>query len=125
MSEGALSPEKFAQENQEAELKGYVVRLADDSTCLLDLDSEEAVECFEALLPKAVELWSVQVADRYHSKSGPPNTHVVLKLSEPRSAAWRIALQAALGSDPVRELLSLRRLDNGIVEPSRLYRPRT
>jgi hypothetical protein len=124
MSEGGLTPEDFAQENIQAELDGLEVWHADPRTLLMDLDTHEPIEQFRRLLPKATELFGARVVEEYESRSGTGHLHVIIDLIDPQPAAFRIALQAALGSDPIRELLSLRRLANGIEEPSRLFRKR-
>lgn len=58
-----------------------------------------------------------------HSKSG--NLHVVAKVDDPwLSDEARIAIQAALGSDWKRELLSVQRALRGEQDPTVLFRPR-
>lgn len=57
-------------------------------------------------------------------KSHGGNTHVVLTLYRKLSPQARIALQAVLGSDPIRELLNLVRVENGCRDPIALFRPR-
>lgn len=124
MSQGGLTIEEFTHENVQAEADGMVVRHANPKTLLMDLDDEAAIERFRRLMPKLDEMFGAKVTEEYESRSGAGHLHVVVELDEPFDAAFRIALQAALGSDPVRELLSLRRLANGINEPSRLFRKR-
>lgn len=51
------------------------------------------------------------------------NTHVVLKLSKDYSIFERIAFQALLGSDPIRELLNWKRAIDGSENPVALFRP--
>lgn len=122
MSDGGLTPEEFHNENAVAVADGMMVRMADDNHLLLDLDDEAAIARFAKLRPKLADLFGAKVVEEYESRSGPGHLHVILELGEPFPAAFRIALQAAMGSDPLRELLSLRRLANGVVEPSRLFR---
>ena len=43
------------------------------------------------------------------SGSGLPHRHVIITLGKPMDLLARIALQACMGSDPTRELLSVRR----------------
>lgn len=52
------------------------------------------------------------------SKSGLPNRHVTLTLTDSIDPWQRIALQASLGSDPKRELLSAARILNGDPYPT-------
>lgn len=49
------------------------------------------------------------------------NTHVWIRMGRPMDAASRIALQAALGSDPVREALCLLRHQCGSKAPIALF----
>lgn len=53
------------------------------------------------------------------SKGG--NIHVYLHTTFPLDHLTRIALQAMLGSDPIKELLSLRRLEEGSTIPVLLF----
>lgn len=48
----------------------------------------------------------------------------MIRLHDPQPVHVRIAMQAALGSDGVKEALALLRLDNGCKEPCLLYRPK-
>lgn len=51
--------------------------------------------------------------------------HIMIKLAQGLPATARVALQAALGSDPKREVLAVVcRLNDGLDEPSVLFRPR-
>ncbi|KKL24709.1 hypothetical protein LCGC14_2412640, partial [marine sediment metagenome] len=59
---------------------------------------------------------------RWKSKSK-KGWHIQVQLGKPLPVAWRIALQASLGSDPFREIASIKCLENGMAEPSILFRP--
>lgn len=106
---------------------GLVVVTPEDNELLIDLDTEEAyaqhLKILEVLDGRGI-IYEHKVAP---SKSGLPNRHVTLKLISGPSASYlpvpldpwqRIALQAALGSDPVRELLSCMRVFRGITPPT-------
>lgn len=121
MSGGSLSPERFAEDISEAAQKFEVIQ-SDGSTLLLDLDTPEALAQFERVLPKVKDVFGITKAAKWSSKSG--NTHALVALSEPLPVLMRLALQAALGSDGVREVLALKRWENGCHEPSVLFRPR-
>ena len=54
----------------------------------------------------------------WESRSGPPRKHVVVTLPFDVNEVMRIALQASLGSDPQREILSLARMSVGITRPT-------
>ena len=125
MSDGGLTPQEFVQENNKAEADGMAVRHANAKTLLMDLDDPIAIERFRRFMPKLDELFGAKVTEEYESRSGAGHLHVVIEMDEPFPAAFRIALQAVMGSDPLREFLSLRRLANGVEEPSRLFRKRS
>lgn len=120
----SLTPERFAIDMENARLAGFDVLIGDDFTLLLDLDGGATARLDERVLERARDLFGVESIETWTSKSGPPNQHARVKLSEPLDVATRIALQAILGSDPIRELLALARLRNGVVEPSSLFKPR-
>lgn len=106
-----------------AKVEGFtVVRSAPDKL-LLDLDSPAAVVQFEKTLP-IIQRWMEAVeTGRWLSKGG--NLHVVITLGEELPMANRLFLQAVLGSDGIREFLGFCRLQNGVEEPSLLFRPRS
>jgi len=119
-----LSVERFEADRATARAKGFQIVDSDDGTLTLDLDGPDAIERFTLLFEKAAELFELTVIDRWESKSGPGHEHVVVRCDkQPRDVVWRIALQAILGSDPVREVLALKRLENGVAEPSQLFKP--
>jgi hypothetical protein len=60
--------------------------------------------------------------ERWASKSG--NTHIRIALAYPQPWAVRYALQAALGSDGVKEVLALMQMQNGCDEATMLFRPK-
>lgn len=88
---------------------------------LVDLDTPEALAQFRRVLPKVIANYGIANIQTWKSKSG--NTHKLIRLTSPLPVETRIALQAALGSDGVREVLSLKRRQNGCDEPCLLFRP--
>ncbi len=127
---GALSDAWMEHRAQELDL---VIEAADDVTLQLDIDSGEAAErckkglvllkSLDAALPedaKILDLGKTPVTRT--SKNG--NVHVTIKLRRPLDPVERIALQACLGSDPDRELLSLFGAWNGKQQPIVLFRPK-
>lgn len=120
-AEGGLGVECFEAAIAEAK-KTFDVVQGDERTLLLDLDTPEAKTQYERVFPIVQEKFDVVSTSSWLSKSG--NTHIAVTLAEPLSVTWRIALQAALGSDGVREVLGLKRYANGVIEPSMLFKPR-
>lgn len=89
---------------------------------LLDLDSAEQVLQFVTVgLPTLLANWKVRHIHVWASRS--KGTHAMLVMAKSFTAAERVALQAALGSDPVREMISVARLRAGIEPHSTLYKP--
>jgi len=96
----------------------------------LDLDSEEAYDNFKNRLVE-FEMHSCYIIEieEHPSKKGLPHRHVTLTVFDPDGMPHvfgeyeRIALQAVLGSDIVRETLNCWRLIRGSENPSRLFEP--
>lgn len=95
----------------------------DEHTLLIDHDVGEPEE-FEQLLALACVAMNMAVVERQEWKSKGGNDHVRLRVNRSLTIEQRIALQACLGSDPKREVLSMARAQNGVARPSRLFRPR-
>lgn len=86
---------------------------------LLDLDTPEDVEKFDELYDRFHKNLGISLVTQTVSKSG--NTHVYLKSNTEISNTERLLIQAALGSDPKRELLGLLQLRAGIKHYSQLF----
>ena len=84
----------------------------------IDIDSEEAYARYGGVLERLQRHFRFITESITPSRSGYPKRHIVLTLREPVTDVQRIALQAILGSDPVRELLSLKRIENGDPHPT-------
>ncbi len=94
----------------EAEKYGGQVVYPTQYELQLDLDSEEAVEGFRSRLRWLEKIIPVKQFGIGPSRS-PGKFHAVVELEKPVSSDMeRILLQACLGSDPIRELLSYRRV---------------
>jgi hypothetical protein len=83
------------------------VRVADDYTLQLDCDDETSVNQFHCYEPRLRAHFGIK--EITETKSRHQNTHIYVTLENPMTVPERIALQAALGSDPTREFLSLKR----------------
>lgn len=73
------------------------------------------------VLLRLLEFVAVLKWEAWESTSG--NTHIMLTLSRDLTLHERIAIQAMLGSDPMRELLNLRRVWCGAEDPIALFKP--
>lgn len=121
-AESTLTKEAVDLAAHNAEANGFTVIRGDAWSLLLDLDTEQQRAQYEAVLPHFEQNYAIEEIQSWPSKSGHRHTRIKLytPISEP---AMRYALQAALGSDPVREMLSIVRLRNGVPEPSMLFKP--
>lgn len=120
MSGSSLTQPELDDAIADAEARGFEVVRANDRTLLLDLDDEEAVATYRRVLPLLQERFEA-VATDWKSKSG--NTHVKIALGAPLPWAVRYALEAALGSDGVRQVLAVLQMQNGCDEASVLFKP--
>lgn len=105
----------------QAKIDGFEVVRADDTHLLLDLDNEQALAQFDRVLPVVMEHFGATDIERWRSKSG--NTHIRLRIASPQPWAVRYALQTALGSDGVRDVLAIVQMLNGCDEAAMLFRP--
>ena len=95
---------------KEAQDNGGEVIFPSEFELQLDLDSEEAVQVFKNQLPVLEQFIKTKHWGISPSRS-PGKYHVTLELQVPvQSNMERILLQACLGSDPKRELLSYQRV---------------
>lgn len=119
MSDLTESAEKASGKALEA---GFTVYRSEPHLLLLDLDDHAALERFHKLFPWFQEKFPAAfIEDFWTSKSG--NFHYIVSLGTSLPIEERLILQAALGSDPKREILAVFRLHEGIDEPSLLFRP--
>ena len=117
-----IRPEEYdfdASCEEVAELRCLDVVYPKDNQLQLDLDTEEQWIEFNRRLPFFEVNPEVIVKP---SASGLPHRHVTLTFPGHSFSPWeRIAMQAALNSDPIREFLSARRLWQGTEKPSCLF----
>lgn len=95
---------------------------ANDSLLLIDLDSAEAVEDFHDNYEWFNERSWLGKATFWKSRND--GTHIQIELTTPRPLVERVLLQRLLGSDPVRESLTLLRIWRVGSDPVVLFRPR-
>lgn len=104
-----------------AKIKGLIVYRSNSKLLLVDLDTEAARTQYERVLPILAKTHGAKEDDRWISRGG--NAHRVVRLDLPVGIYQRLGLQAMLGSDGVKEALSLKRARLGVREPSVLFRP--
>lgn len=93
------------------------------TSLLIDIDTAAQLKQYEQMMTRFSTEFGLTERERWKSKSG--GTHIVVDCDDCLDPKDRIALQACLGSDPVREILGIRHIDNGIEEFSFLFRPRS
>lgn len=111
-------------EESAADLGCYVV-YPKGSELQVDIDSEEAYQKFLLNYNRFCNEGAISVVSctETPSKSGLPNRHITIKLGYTICKWERIALQFALGSDPIRETLCVLRYSLGIENPIRFFEP--
>lgn len=103
------------------ESEGFRVVLPADNELQIDIDNGLHYATFLRnleSLARNMEDADEWLIEMHPSKSGPPRRHITIQLPGTVTPWQRIALQAALGSDPMRELLSSIRLMRGDVHPT-------
>lgn len=89
------------------------VVVAGDGELFIDIDTEYQFETFK----KNIALFSSWFKHRgwveSESKQGLPHRHIIVTLKDHMPLLNRIALQACLGSDPTRELISMKKVLDG------------
>lgn len=102
-----------------AATKGCIIVHPSRRELFIDIDSKEAATNFEKCLEVFRKTNVMMVVRRSNSPSGKPGReHIVVRLGREVSDEERILLQACLGSDPLREMLSLMRLRAGDEAPT-------
>ena len=102
-------------ENRESMAKalGMILVFPAENELQIDIDSEAAMERFEAALLVLEQAMEVEVLKKTLSKSGHPHYHITLKISGEYTPLEKIALQFMLSSDYIRESLSVLRYLHG------------
>ncbi len=107
---------------EKAKGEGFIVLTPTSHQLFLDLDTTDAYDRYRALRRIAASLYGFVETAWWFSKSG-VGRHVVLEATDAMPIIPRIALQASLGSDPIKEMFSLWRVHAGIIEPILLFQP--
>lgn len=99
--------------------KGKVIVVPSATELQIDIDSEEHYAAFQRAIAciERNEVFEFEVTEK-PSSSGLPHRHITVHLNFEVEPWQRIALQAALGSDPMRELMSSVRMLKGDIYPT-------
>ena len=80
----------------------------------IDIDNKTSMETFNRALPVIESRFGDVKIEKQHSKSGGEKYHITVSMEKNiMSDTERVILQACLGSDPVREILSYYRILDG------------
>ena len=101
--------------------EGLSIKLPLGTQLFIDLDSDADFAIFEKLLSIANDHVGVSDYVCSLSKSGYPHRHIVVNLKRQITVLERIALQACLGSDRKREILSFIEYLNGDAAPTLFF----
>ncbi len=109
-----------ARQAQRAGERGHALKYPAANELFLDIDSFEALGRFHAAVAQNKYLQSIYVSSETHtSPSGKAGRfHVVVKLNKVVDKFERITLQALLGSDLAREILSYQEAQAGCTTPT-------
>lgn len=91
---------------------GEVAIYAKPQLLLLDFDSPDELADYEKRRDRLGETLLLGDEEIFPSPSG-RGFHVYLKLHQPREIPERLLMQAALGSDPLKEVLSFKKYERG------------
>jgi len=98
---------------------GYEIYYPECDELFIDIDSNAAYSLFLMRFSRLVQEYpEAKVIYNQLSKSGEPRRHIIVKMPFSLDIYTRIFCQAALGSDLVREKLSLFRADKGDKYPT-------
>lgn len=112
---GPIPSKEFIKTEERA---GRRIVLPAPNQLFIDIDTNEAYEHFKKQLSILDESVGTKMQE-YPSKSGLPHRHITITLDFAVLHSWqRLALQAALGSDPIREVLACVQLLYGDENPS-------
>lgn len=104
---------------RKAKERGCDVLLPEDDELFIDIDTDEQYELMQERLRKFPNMMFMQarIVRDVPSASGLPHRHVTVKIGEPMPPEIRAAMQMFLCSDPVREILAIRRVLQGVENP--------
>jgi hypothetical protein len=109
---------------EDAERKGCYIVLPESNELFIDIDNEEQFQLFTRRFDELCRVCNyVLTWECKPSKSGGEHRHIVVNANKDFDMWERIALQFALGSDPVRETLSTLRAAHGIENPTKFFEP--
>lgn len=113
-----LDEPNSARALQEAEENNLQVVFPGEDELLIDIDSNRALDVYHAMKPLLERYYGVKDEEITVSRSGLPKRHITVKLFRTLGIEERILLQVLMGSDRVREFLSLVQANNADPHPT-------
>lgn len=108
-----------------AQALGVVVILPQEDELLIDIDNEADLSHFYKMQTMLFELaYPIEITKLLRGKRN-DHCHLYVRFPRPVKAEERIALQACLGSDRHRELLSFLRIEFDLKRPPTVFFERT
>lgn len=104
-----------------AERMGLVCILPEENELQIDADHPWNPDVFDRVEKVLQENNGIQILDKLTTISKNGRKHVYMRLSKSVAPSTRIAIQSCLGSDPIREILSIIRLMSGSDAPTALF----
>jgi hypothetical protein len=89
----------------QAEREGLLVVYPKDNEIMIDIDNGHSLQLFQKQMDIVKKYIGVLGVEQHPSKSGEGKWHITVTLATTVTPLERLALQAMLGSDRVRELL--------------------
>lgn len=107
---------------KDAEAKGCIIVKPQASELFVDIDTREQMETFDRNIQVLQRREQAVITRRTPSPSGADfHYHIVVRLARKLEPMERVLLQAVLGSDPMRELLSWQRIGYGDTCPTLFF----
>ncbi len=106
---------------KEMKSKGFEIVIPSDNELQIDIDTDEQYERFNFMWPKFCDNFHFAKYTMNPSRNGLPGRHITVTVDDRVtnfSDDERIGWQAILGSDPLRELLSMVRFRRGDEYPT-------
>jgi len=115
-------PEDMEAAKAAAAAKNCKVVLPKPRELFVDIDSAQQKATFERQWPVFLQQFPKAKYDIFQSPSGEiDHFHIYVTIDRAVGEQERILLQALLGSNPMREILSWRRLNMGYPSPTRFF----
>jgi hypothetical protein len=108
--------DKYELDNREPP-DGYIAIEPKPNELFIDIDHPESFKIYNFYKPKIDQMYGRFLEDKLTQSKTEGHYHIILKLPYDTEVMERLFLQRLLGSDPLREYLSYRRVIEGIEMP--------